>query len=62
MLLINRESETFNKEVFVDYLLVVPEGQFTPSLLEPQPHDNTAEFINRCGHNHFMLSENTTGN
>ena len=54
-------QEPGDREVWVDYLLVIPAQQFTEGLLERLPRDNTAEFITRCGDNHFLLSPNSTG-
>lgn len=50
-----------NKSLWLDYLLVIPADQFSESLLEEKPIDQTSAFISQCGNNHFDISPNTTG-
>lgn len=49
------------KDVWLDYLLLIPREQYTKSLLTEDIFDQTKEFISQCGHDHFHISTNSTG-
>lgn len=56
----NLTNPNRNKEVLLNYILVVPIDQFTPTLLAEETYDQTKEFIQQCGHNHFYISLNAS--
>ncbi|XP_026292152.1 laminin subunit alpha [Frankliniella occidentalis] len=47
--------------VWIDYILVIPAEQFTPSILEQDDLDQTGVFLNQCGQNHFYIDPKTKG-
>lgn len=48
-------SVPHNRSIWVDYVYIVPSDEYANSLLEESPIDLTAEFIARCGKNHFQI-------
>ncbi|XP_057663543.1 laminin subunit alpha [Diorhabda carinulata] len=50
-----------DKEVYLDYLLVVPADLYNEQNLEPETVDRTGEFISQCGNNHFNIDTSVKG-
>lgn len=48
------------KGVWLENVLIVSEPQFNDKLLEEQTFDQTKEFIQKCGQNHFHVQLNAT--
>jgi len=49
-----------DKEVWIDYVLLVPLSSFSPSLLDINPIDVTQDFIQDCGQHDFYLKESSS--
>ncbi|CAB1335847.1 unnamed protein product, partial [Coregonus sp. 'balchen'] len=43
------------KTLWLDYVLVVPEGSYSSSYLSEQPLDKSYDFISNCGQNSFYV-------
>lgn len=41
-------------------MLVIPEGQFNENILQEETIDQTKEFIERCGQDHFYIQLNAS--
>lgn len=50
-----------NKNIFLDYLMVVPYDLYNIHVLEEQNLDRTREFISTCGNNHFYIDTSVDG-
>ncbi|CAG9836790.1 unnamed protein product [Diabrotica balteata] len=51
-----------NKDVYLDYLLVVPADLYTEQYLEKSENfDRAGEFISKCGSNHFNIDTTMEG-
>lgn len=50
-----------NKNVFLDYLLVVPADLYNEQNLEEENLDRTGEFIATCGNNNFDIDTSQDG-
>lgn len=50
-----------SKGVWLDNILIVSEPQFTDKQLEEETFDQTKEFIQKCGQNHFHVHLNASG-
>ncbi|XP_053667229.1 laminin subunit alpha [Anopheles marshallii] len=48
------------KRVWVDYVLLVPAEQFHNVLLQEETFDQTNEFIQQCGQDHFYIQTNAS--
>lgn len=48
------------KGVWLDYVLIIAEGQFNDNLLEEENIDQTKEFIQKCGQDHFHIQLNAS--
>lgn len=48
------------KGVWLDYVLIVAEGQFNENILEEETIDQTKEFIQKCGQDHFHIQLNAS--
>jgi len=48
------------KGIWIDYVLLVPADQYTESLLEEDTLDQTKEFIQKCGQDHFHIKLNAS--
>lgn len=48
------------KGVWLDYVLIIAEGQFNDNLLEEETIDQTKEFIQKCGQDHFHIQLNAS--
>lgn len=46
--------------VWLDYILLVPSEEFNDHLLEEETFDQTKEFIQKCGHDHFHIQLNAS--
>ncbi|XP_017779043.1 PREDICTED: laminin subunit alpha isoform X2 [Nicrophorus vespilloides] len=49
------------KEVYLNYLLVVPHDFYNDRILEEEALDRTGEFIKNCGKNHFDIDVEAKG-
>ncbi|XP_063239907.1 laminin subunit alpha [Bacillus rossius redtenbacheri] len=49
------------KNVWLDYLLVIPSDKYAAGFLEEAPVDHTRAFITQCGKNHFHINETDQG-
>jgi len=49
-----------DKDVWIDYVLLVPISSFSPSLLEVKPIDVTQDFIQDCGQYTFFLKDSSS--
>ncbi|KAF5306067.1 hypothetical protein FQA39_LY09045 [Lamprigera yunnana] len=49
------------KNVYLDYLLVVPADLYSTRILEEDTFDRTGEFISTCGNNHFNIDTSQEG-
>ncbi|XP_045065442.1 laminin subunit alpha-5 isoform X2 [Coregonus clupeaformis] len=47
------------KTLWLDYVLVVPEGSYSSSYLSEQPLDKSYDFISNCGQNSFYVNPAT---
>ncbi|XP_066250557.1 laminin subunit alpha isoform X1 [Euwallacea similis] len=54
-------KEPDNKNVYLDYLLVIPADLYADRHLEEEELDRTGEFISTCGNNHFNIDTNHQG-
>lgn len=48
------------KGVWLDYILLVPADQFHEDLLQEETFDQTKEFIQKCGQDHFHIQLNAS--
>lgn len=48
------------KGVWLDYILIIPDDQFNENLLDEENFDQTKEFIQKCGQNHFHIQLNAS--
>lgn len=48
------------KGVWLDYALIVAESQYNQNLLEEETIDQTKEFIEKCGQDHFYIQLNAS--
>ncbi|XP_071808051.1 laminin subunit alpha-like isoform X2 [Asterias amurensis] len=48
-------------EIWIDYVIAVPEDVYTTDILEEEPQDRAGEFIRKCGGNNFYISPDGTG-
>lgn len=53
-------QNTRPRGVWLDYVLIVAESQFNDNLLEEETFDQTKEFIQKCGQDHFYINLNTS--
>lgn len=53
-------QNTRKKGVWLDYVLIVPESQFKDGLLKEETIDQTKEFIEKCGTDHFYIQLNAS--
>lgn len=53
-------QNTRQKGIWLDYVLIVPETQFKDDLLQEETIDQTKEFIERCGQDHFYIQLNAS--
>lgn len=44
----------------MDYILLVPSEEFNEHLLQEETFDQTKEFIQKCGHDHFHIQLNAS--
>ncbi|KAJ8306110.1 hypothetical protein KUTeg_016655 [Tegillarca granosa] len=51
-------NNTFGKEIWLDYLMLIPASLFSPSDLNLQPVDNSAAFLKNCVGPGFKLLKN----
>nr|AAA28662.1 laminin A chain [Drosophila melanogaster] len=49
-----------SQSVWLDYLVVVPLKQYNDDLLVEETFDQTKEFIQNCGHDHFHITHNAS--
>ncbi|XP_050097931.1 laminin subunit alpha isoform X1 [Anopheles aquasalis] len=49
-----------NQRLWVDYVQLVPADQFNDGLLREEMFDQTIEFIQQCGQNHFYIQTNAS--
>ncbi|XP_058121122.1 laminin subunit alpha [Anopheles ziemanni] len=49
-----------SQRVWVDYVLLVPAEQFNGGLLQEETFDQTKEFIQQCGQDHFHIQTNAS--
>lgn len=49
------------KDIYLDYLLVTPQGQYSAIILEEELLDESEVFISQCGQNHFNIDVTSTG-
>lgn len=54
-----RFNNTMGRNMLLDYLMVIPVQQFSPSDLNPQPIDNSAHFLKWCVGPGFVLVNDT---
>lgn len=54
------QQNTRQKGVWLDYVLVIPEVQFNGNILQEETIDQTKEFIERCGQDHFYIQLNAS--
>lgn len=47
--------------VWIDYILVIPADVYSDEYLKKQQFDQTKEFIEKCGSNHFYISTDDKG-
>ncbi|XP_072567322.1 laminin subunit alpha-3 isoform X1 [Paramormyrops kingsleyae] len=47
------------KTLTLDYILVVPDDAYSPSLIKERPMDKSTVFINQCGTNSFYINPNS---
>ncbi|KAF7271317.1 hypothetical protein GWI33_015789 [Rhynchophorus ferrugineus] len=50
-----------NKNVYLDYILVIPTDLYSERSLEEEDLDRTGEFISTCGSNHFNIDTSQRG-
>lgn len=50
-----------NKNVYLDYILVVPADLYNDRILEENKFDRTEEFISTCGSDHFNIDTKVEG-
>lgn len=55
-------KEPSNKNVYLDYLLVIPADLYNERLLEEEQLDRKGEFISTCGKDHFNVDISQEGN
>lgn len=48
------------KGVWFDYILIIPTEQFHDNILREDTFDQTKEFIQKCGHDHFHIQLNAS--
>uniref|UniRef100_A0A8C3MQ95 Laminin subunit alpha-5 n=1 Tax=Geospiza parvula TaxID=87175 RepID=A0A8C3MQ95_GEOPR len=48
------------KQLWLDYILVVPEDSYTPQYLQEEPLDKSYDFISSCGINSFYINPSTS--
>ncbi|KAJ8668735.1 hypothetical protein QAD02_010398 [Eretmocerus hayati] len=49
------------KGIWLDYILVIPADQYSDEYLKKKQFDQTKEFINKCGTNHFHIDSAEEG-
>ena len=49
------------KDVWLDYVIVIPEENYSPEILNQLPRDMTKEFFERCGQNNMHIDPSETG-
>ena len=54
-------QEPTGKGVYVDYLYAIPESVYNWEVLEPLQIDRSAEFLQRCGPNHYQVDTSDEG-
>ncbi|XP_034947491.1 laminin subunit alpha [Chelonus insularis] len=47
--------------IWLDYILIIPAGQYDDKILKKIQFDQTKEFIKRCGNNHFYINTTEEG-
>ncbi|CAG9860176.1 unnamed protein product [Phyllotreta striolata] len=50
-----------DRDVYLEYLLVVPEDLYDERSLQPGDLDRTGEFVSTCGRNHFNIDTTAEG-
>lgn len=53
-------NENHNKQVWVDFVLLIPTEQYSEELIIEEPYDQTKEFIKNCGQDHFNIPLNAS--
>ncbi|XP_060535680.1 laminin subunit alpha [Cylas formicarius] len=54
-------KQSGNKNVYLDYIIVIPVDLYTERNLEEEDLDRTGEFISTCGSNHFNIDTSHKG-
>lgn len=54
-------QEPDNKNVYLDYILVVPADLYNERILIEDKFDRTGEFISTCGSNNFNIDTSVEG-